>query len=359
MNTMPSKRSAGARFGPSDSPGARRLEVWLQPRTIELLDTLAQQWGVARGKVIDQLLTGCSASPAQPPRAERHALKQDRLDRSEFYDRDAARLQARRWEICRKDASDLPGVTAKQINIFKIEQKMNRDQPLSDAGKQALLDLIEHHRRQVQEEAALLAEHIQRMKQRATPDRLRAIDGAVESAPQMTTRDAAARFLLTALATVGLNGQDRIDERIWSELEDLIPYAKVFDFTSGGSPEDNVIRRCLFWGVALRLATLEGDPPQDTAECLAWCGFAVHQSEQARNTAQWWSELTDRMAGRPGSEADRRLLGLPAEGNLTVQTIKAAYKLTARKAHPDLGGTAEQMTQIIQAKDRLIQALEQ
>ncbi|WP_114993143.1 hypothetical protein [Synechococcus sp. UW179A] len=141
---MPSKHSASGRFDPSASPGARRLKVWLQPRTIKLLDCLAQQGGVTCGKVVDQLVTGCSASPAQPPRAERHVTKQARLDRSEFYAWDAARLQARRWEICRKDASNLPGVTAKQINIFNIEQKMDRDRSLSDAGRQALLDLIEN-----------------------------------------------------------------------------------------------------------------------------------------------------------------------------------------------------------------------
>ena len=64
------------------------------------------------------------------------------------------------------------------------------------------------------------------------------------------------------------------------------------------------------------------------------------------------------MAGRPGNEVDRRLLDLPAEGVLTARLIKAAYKQAARKSHPDVGGSAERMIQLNQARDRLLQALE-
>ncbi len=274
-----------------------------------------------------------------------------------FHDSGAASLQARRWRICSQDASAMPGVTARQVHIFKVEQRLDRDRPLSDDGRRALLELIDNHRRQVQGEAAVLAEHIQRLKRRATPHRLGAIDGAVESAPSITTSDSAVCFLLDALETVGLQRRDRIDQALWSDLEELIPSGKVFDFTSGGPEEDNLIRRCLFWGVVLRLPTLEGDPPQDTADCLAWCGYACHDRGRARSASQWWSDHADRMAGRPGRELDRRLLGLPAEGRITVEAVKAAYKAAAREAHPDLGGSAEQMTAIIQAKERLIQGL--
>ena len=85
----------------------------------------------------------------------------------------------------------MPGVTARQVHIFKVEQRLDRDRPLSDDGRRALLELIDNHRRQVQGEAAVLAEHIQRLKRRATPHRLGAIDGAVESAPSITTSDSA------------------------------------------------------------------------------------------------------------------------------------------------------------------------
>ena len=63
MQHSNSKRRSDGRFGASDGPKAKRIEVWLQPQTVELLDTLTQQWGVGRGKVIDQLLTRGPVAP--------------------------------------------------------------------------------------------------------------------------------------------------------------------------------------------------------------------------------------------------------------------------------------------------------
>ena len=57
MQHTNSHRGPDGRYGASDGPKAKRIEVWLQPQTVELLDTLTKQWGVGRGKVIDQLLT--------------------------------------------------------------------------------------------------------------------------------------------------------------------------------------------------------------------------------------------------------------------------------------------------------------
>jgi len=58
------KRGSDGRFGGTDGPKAKRVEVWLQPQTVELLDTLCKQWSVGRGKVIDQLLTRGPVPPA-------------------------------------------------------------------------------------------------------------------------------------------------------------------------------------------------------------------------------------------------------------------------------------------------------
>ena len=271
---------------------------------------------------------------------------------------DASHLHIRRWEICTEDAKDLPGVTARQVHIFKIEHRHDRDRPLPDDARSRLLELIQNHRRDVKTEAASVAECIEQVKQRATPDRLRAIDGAVEAGPQKLSVDVASRFLLDVLHRVGIQHHNELVPSVWSDLESLIPYAAVFDFNTSSLPEENLIRRCLFWGAVIRLESLDGDPPQDTDELLAWCGFAMNRFRQSQSTAQWWTDFTDRMAGRPGNEVDRRLLDLPAEGVLTARLIKAAYKQAARKSHPDVGGSAERMIQLNQARDRLLQALE-
>ena len=274
------------------------------------------------------------------------------------HESDATGLHVRRWEICRRDADNLHGVTARQVHIFKIERRLDRDRPLSEEARGALLELIDNHRREENDKAASVSELVERLKRRATPHRLRAIDGAVEGGPRKVSVGVASRFLLDALDSVGIEHDDALDRSVWSDLEKLIPYGAVFDFSTVSMPEDNLIRRCLFWGAAIRLATLDGDPPQDTDDLLAWCGYVAHRSEQSRGTAQWWSDFTDRMAGRPGNDVDRRLLDLPSGVMLTARRIRAAYKEAAKKAHPDVGGTAEQMTQLNQAKQRLLQALD-
>ena len=50
----------------------------------------------------------------------------------------------------------------------------------------------------------------------------------------------------------------------------------------------------------------------------------------------------------------RNILELPTTANLTASAIKAAYKAAAKKAHPDLGGTAEQIQRLAEAKERLM-----
>jgi hypothetical protein len=49
-------RAADGLFAPSDGPKARRVEVWLQPGTIALIDAICAQEGIGRGKAIDRLL---------------------------------------------------------------------------------------------------------------------------------------------------------------------------------------------------------------------------------------------------------------------------------------------------------------
>jgi hypothetical protein len=49
------------------------------------------------------------------------------------------------------------------------------------------------------------------------------------------------------------------------------------------------------------------------------------------------------------------LLGVPA--NYTKEDIEAAFRREAKKAHPDVGGTAEQFRKLVEARDRLLAAL--
>jgi hypothetical protein len=51
----------------------------------------------------------------------------------------------------------------------------------------------------------------------------------------------------------------------------------------------------------------------------------------------------------------RRLLGLPL--NYTRDEVIAAFRRAVKKAHPDLGGTAEMFHKLVEARDRLLAAL--
>ena len=70
MKHTNAERGNDGRFGATDAPKAKRIEVWLQPQTVELLDVLCKQWGVGRGKVIDQLITRGPVAPAAWSEAE-------------------------------------------------------------------------------------------------------------------------------------------------------------------------------------------------------------------------------------------------------------------------------------------------
>lgn len=53
-------------------------------------------------------------------------------------------------------------------------------------------------------------------------------------------------------------------------------------------------------------------------------------------------------------KAHRKLLNLPIEGDLASTQIKAAFRIIAKKAHPDVGGSHEAFIEITQARDLLL-----
>ena len=104
----------------------------------------------------------------------------------------------------------------------------------------------------------------------------------------------------------------------------------------------------------------DGEPP--TTGCrrdfLDWCGFTVIEKDQGQKASKAWEGFTDQLLnhlhGKLPTTDDREVLDLPEQGELTATTIKAAYKAAAKKVHPDLGGTDEQMARLTEAKDRLM-----
>ncbi|HEY1361788.1 MAG TPA: hypothetical protein VGF60_06050 [Xanthobacteraceae bacterium] len=70
---------------------------------------------------------------------------------------------------------------------------------------------------------------------------------------------------------------------------------------------------------------------------------------------QWFSKRDLFAAVTDSNEAEhRQLLGLPDTGALLKSEIAQAYKVAARRAHPDAGGSDETFKQLAAAKDALI-----
>jgi hypothetical protein len=60
-------------------------------------------------------------------------------------------------------------------------------------------------------------------------------------------------------------------------------------------------------------------------------------------------------AAVPASEQQhRRLLGLPAERQLSEPEIQQGYKRAAKRLHPDAGGSAREFTELSAARDALM-----
>jgi hypothetical protein len=79
----------------------------------------------------------------------------------------------------------------------------------------------------------------------------------------------------------------------------------------------------------------------------------------AKLEAAWW-ELYGTAGSPPAAmrmplDEARRLLGVPE--NYTREDVLAAFRRAVKKAHPDLGGTAEMFHKLLEARDRLLAAL--
>jgi hypothetical protein len=94
-----------------------------------------------------------------------------------------------------------------------------------------------------------------------------------------------------------------------------------------------------------------------------WRGVRFVSSRDGR-IAQALDEAWQHRYGRAGGVppvmqmplADAiKLLGVPA--NYTKEDVEAAFRREAKKAHPDVGGTAGQFRKLVQARDRLLAAL--
>jgi hypothetical protein len=95
-----------------------------------------------------------------------------------------------------------------------------------------------------------------------------------------------------------------------------------------------------------------------------WRGVRFVSMRTGRIAAELEREWFERYGSEPGAvppsmrmplDEARRLLGLPED--YTKEDVLAVLRTAVKKAHPDVGGTAEMFTKLVEARDRLLAAL--
>ena len=262
------------------------------------------------------------------------------------------------WTLIKAEADRLK-VNAKDLSRLLAALKIPQTFPISVDAEQAVRrELEDEHRARLGNDNAK-ATYIAKVQQLVANgtgacelDEL--LDGCEGADPRP---DVARKYLFNVLPKVGLPEYRKLVSSIWGKLLALVSNgdpAIIKEIQSRekellGSPE----RRCLFWGALLRSPHIDDGGAED-GKFLEWIQYSVHDNYRERQSARRASDVLSGF-GFGTSESDaRRVLGLPLEIELTRAGIKKAWIQAAQKAHPDKGGTNEEMHAIEEAKNRLL-----
>lgn len=240
------------------------------------------------------------------------------------------------------DANDLDAKTCRttygRVANFKRRHGLPREERLSEAARALLLQELEADQLARNGEQLARAQALALIAERATPEAAAAVaavlpQGHYQAPAYLLNRVEA----LTGKRYKGTAGA-------YSKAAALAPAAAPFADDYKGDPW----RRCLFWGVILRLDQLQGPPPADPEAFYSWCQLQAYQGHHTGFS------LGDLLAGRMQESLARALLELPATGPLEPGAIRAAYRAQARHHHPDAGGDRHRFEQLAAARDRLL-----
>lgn len=139
-------------------------------------------------------------------------------------------------------------------------------------------------------------------------------------------------YLLAALPLVGIHPFRTWCPTLLRQLAELISHPV---------PPDPLV-----WGALIRLPDL---PPPST-DPLDWCQYRLHTKYHDRCQRT----LAEALSGQLSAAQACTVLGLPAGVELTPAAINATYRVAARRAHPDGGGTPQDFAQVVAARARLL-----
>jgi hypothetical protein len=247
------------------------------------------------------------------------------------------------------DANDLDakacGTTAGRVANFKSRHGLARGDRLSAAACALLQQELEADQRAAMGEQLALAHALELIAQRATPEAAAAIAAELPGrgwGPYVALSEAEAYLLNRVQALTGKRyaTAGAACRKAAAMAPAAAPAAEAF--------KGDRWRRCLFWGVVLRLDQLEGPPPADAEAFYNWCQLQAYKGHHTGPS------LGDLLAGRMQEAAARALLELPATGPLDPGAIRTAYRAQARHHHPDVGGDRHRFEQLAAARDRLM-----
>lgn len=259
---------------------------------------------------------------------------------------------APQWEAAKADAK-LIGCKPERVQRFKAEHQIDQTQQLSDDAQQLLREEIDREQRSAKGAATALDARLVKLRERATPERLAAMQRGI-GRPDLCGSDkpdhqSAREYFCGGLELIGLKPQRKITTKLLKTLQEIVPAAAHIPLST-----TFIAKEAILWGAILRLGTIDTEPLTDSGNSfLAWCQFFVTDASY-RRTARGRTNLADLFQGRTSANDARRHLGLPEGVELTKKAISDAYKSLAKKVHPDMGGTAKQMTRLTEAKKRLM-----
>lgn len=245
------------------------------------------------------------------------------------------------------------------VESFKRRHDLPRDQRLSDAAQALLRQELETAATAAKGEGIAREQALALITERATPEALQLLAAVVPcaSAISRATWERKVWISSSQLENYLLNRVEALTGKryqnagaAWRRAATIAPAAAAAAEALKGDGTEARERLILFWGVVLRLDSLEGPPPADPAAFYGWCQLDAYH----RHAPDPLGDVIDALSGRMGTTEARSLLALPITGPLAPAAIRAAFRSQASDHHPDAGGSRVRFERLTEARDRLL-----
>ena len=142
-------------------------------------------------------------------------------------------------------------------------------------------------------------------------------------------------------------------DRIWSAHAPDYDEAMRLVQQIAGSGEDELLRQAASQALPILRSAAHEDADHATAEAARRRLGVIREVMSALTTPQFGKRSATVRSLTP-EERCREVLGLPLDQWLSEAQIHRAYKLLAKRAHPDAGGNAEAFLELSAAHDALM-----